>query len=169
MPITGFLKIDDIPGESRRVDHEDEIDVFGVSWEIEQATATRSGRVRARADMGPLVVHKYYDASSPYLARATEQGRAFPEMVLSLRKDSGEAHLDYLVITMENCLVASYRFANDDPSHPDGLIVERVEIDFETVKLIYTVQADDHSAGDVHEVDLGGSARATTLRGLTAR
>lgn len=157
MPLTGYLKIGDIPGESQRVDHEDEIDIFDLSWGMEQrrTAMTGRGRARARADVGPISVKKRYDASSPYLAEAVATGKSFRDMVLFVRKDSGEAHLDYLVITMENVIVTAYDMggASDDAS---DVIEEEIEIDFEAVTIKYTRTADDFSALGTHEVRLRG-------------
>ena len=156
MPITAFLKIPNIPGESRSADHEDEIDVHGVHWGVarkNKAAKGGRGRARSRAVASPLEVHKFYDAASPYLALSTLQGKAFDEIVLSVRRDSGEAHLDYLVITMTNCTLKSYDMFNDGVDDPLLEISERVSITFEQVNIKYTVQADDHSAGDEHEIE----------------
>jgi len=77
MPLTGYLKIGDIPGESQRVDHEEEIDVHDIAWNIEQTSSTSvgRGRRRARVETGPLVIKKYYDAASPYLAQSVSKGK----------------------------------------------------------------------------------------------
>ena len=104
MPLTAYMKIPDIAGESQRADHEDEIDIHDVQWVIEQASVAQVGRGRSqsRARVDALICAKYYDASSPYLALACMQAKSFDEIVLMVRKDSGEAHLDYLTITMTN-------------------------------------------------------------------
>lgn len=153
MPITGYLKIDDIAGESKAAEHEDEIDVFDLGWQIERDIGSRigRGRVRSRVVASPLVVSKYYDASSPYLALAVAQGRSFKEAVLSVRKDSGDAHLDYLTITMQNVLISGYEM---DGLEDMPVIAETVELSFEAATVKYVVQAEDHSAGDTHEVEI---------------
>ncbi len=156
MAFTGYLKIDGIDGECRRADHEGEIDVWGVKLDASQksSAATGSGRVRGRATVSDLTLHKWYDAASPYLALACMQGKSFPEIIFTARKDSGEAHLDYLTITMSNCLISAYNMMQESPA-ADGadLIAEQVGISFEKVKIKYVVQADDHSKGDEHEVE----------------
>jgi type VI secretion system secreted protein Hcp len=169
MPLTGYLEIDEIAGESTQVDHEDQIDVYGVSWKIEQTVSSVSGRTRSRADMGPLVAHKYYDAASPYLAKAVEQGRAFPEARFYAATESGGTQLDYLVITMTNVIVVSYGFANEDPEGPEDRLAERVEIDFEKADIKYARDMGGGTSGDEHEVSLGGAARATAIRSFAPR
>jgi len=155
MGITGYLKIEEIPGESLRAEHEDEIDVHGAHWRIAQKSGTSmgSGLTQARAEVGSLTVHKFYDAASAYLAHSSMRGTSFPEMIFYARKDSGEAHLDYLTITMTNCIISGYEMDNDGSDPDVQMISERVSIAFEKVKIMYTVQAEDGSAGDEHEIE----------------
>lgn len=162
MAITGYLLVPDIAGESKRADHEDEIDVHGLQWSIQQSerTSTGRGRTQSRAKVDNLVITKFTDASSPYLALASMQGKSFDKLVLSVRKDSGDAHLDYLVITLTNCQIAGFDMEAGPPNHDGSLITERVAISFERVAMKYTVQADDHSAGDEHEIEFDIAAGA---------
>ena len=153
MPVTGFLKIPDVKGESATKGHEDEIAINGLSWGLGRAGLGGSGRARSRAEVDNLTVLKFYDAASPFLARAVHQGRGFDEIVITLRKDSGEAHLDYLQVTLTNCTIADYRMANGGTDDPLTDISEAVEIGFEAIAIRYIVQADDLSAGAEHEVE----------------
>lgn len=154
MPLTGYLKIPDIDGESQRAEHEDEIDIHDVEWAIEQAAVAQIGRGRSqsRARVDALKFRKFYDASSPYLALACMQARSFDEVVLTVRKDSGEAHLDYLTITMTNVVLSSYHVLGNNSDLHD-MIEEQGGFSFEQVNVKYIVQADDHSAGDEHEIE----------------
>lgn len=150
----GFLKIDDIQGESTVVDHEEEIDITGFQWGLERSTSTarRRGRARSRVEVDSLAVSKFADAASVYLALACMQGKSFPEVVLTMRKDSGEAHLDYLTITMTNVVIEGYDIVKD-PDEPDQMPVEEVAFNFEEVKFTYIEQNPDGSAGDEHEIE----------------
>ena len=153
MALTGTLLLPDIGGESVRAEHEDEIDVHAIDWGIAQGAKSQTGKGRSqgRAEVGPISVSKLTDASSAYLALACMQGKSLDECVLTIRKDSGDAHLDYLIITMTNVTISSYSML---PTAPDSLVIEeRVSLTFEKVKYLYTVQADDHSAGDEHEIE----------------
>ncbi|WP_298839707.1 type VI secretion system tube protein Hcp [uncultured Roseobacter sp.] len=158
MPLTGYLKIEDIPGESQRAGHEDEIDVWGMQFDVRQMAGQQigRGRARARADIDPLVVHKAVDASSPYLADAVWRGKAFPEVTLAVARTSGETSLDYLVITMENVTVTACGFGNEQPGGEDETVFERVELEFEKVSLRYTRQNQGGLPDAEHEVELGG-------------
>lgn len=156
MAFTGYLKIEDIKGESKRADHEDEIDCFGAHWSIAQTSSasTGSGRTRSRAQINDFIVHKWTDAASPYLALACMQGKSFAEIVFMVRKDSGEAHLDYLQVTMTNCIISSYLMdQSSSESSADDMLHETVGFSFEKIGVKYIVQADDHSAGNEHEIE----------------
>lgn len=155
MTMNGYLKIGDIAGESRRVQHEDEIDVHDVLWSMKNSGSSRSGkgRSRSRAKVSPLVVRKFTDAASPYLALACMQGKSIPEVVLAVEKGGGDggAHLDYLVITMTNVRFSKFEVLGVGDGD-DGMIEEELGLVFENVEIKYTVQADDHSAGAEHEI-----------------
>jgi len=155
MPITGYMKIDEIQGESVRAGHEDEIDVFGLHWKTAQASSANSGsgRTQSRAQVSAFTCRKVMDASSPYLALACMQGKSIPEITVCVRKDSGEAHLDYLTVVMENCIISSYEMENDGSEPNDQMISEVISISFEIIKETYVVQADDHSAGAEHSIE----------------
>lgn len=154
MALAAYLKIGDIKGESQRVDHEEEIDIHDMRWNIEQGSAAQvgKGRARARAQISAIELSKFADASSVYLALACMQGKSFPDMVLSVRKDSGEAHLDYLIITMENVTISKYEVLGTGDNEEGQMIEEALGLVFENVTYKYTVQEDDHSAGGEHEI-----------------
>ena len=154
MGLSGFLKIDDIDGESQHAGHEDEIDVHGVQWKMRAGARSQkgSGRTNSRARVRDLVCVKVTDAASPYLALACMQGKSYPEATLTLARDSGGAQLDYLVIVMTNVVLTRFEMANDGSDPGDEALTEHVALSFEQVKYTYTVQADDHSAGDEHEI-----------------
>jgi len=156
MPLTGYLKIPDIAGESQRADHEEEIDLYNIEWLVKQASAAEigAGRTRGHAEIGPVIVHKYYDASSPYLALACMQGKSFDESVVMVRKDSGEAHLDYLTITLTNMTISHYQMLGASDEIEDGqMIRESLGLTCENIAVKYVVQDDAHAAGDEHEVE----------------
>lgn len=154
MYLTGYLKVPDIDGESQRVEHEDEIDIRNVRWKVGQPGTAQvgSGRTQARAEISSFEFDKIYDASSPYIALATMQGKSLKECVFMARRDSGEAHLDYLTITMTNCVFTKYEMlgAIDEQGHE---LAESIGIICENLKIKYIVQDEEHNAGDEHEIE----------------
>ena len=153
MALTGYMKIEDIPGESKRADHVDEIDLSGLSWGASQTNTVvlGSGRSAGKASISSIAISKYYDAASPYLALACMQGKAFAEIIITARKDSGDVHLDYLTITIGGCMLDSYQVGASMDG--EAMPTESISIAFDTIKIKYIQQADDHSAGDEHEIE----------------
>ena len=135
---TAYLKIGDIKGESQRVDHEDEIDIISWSWGAE---SNRKGSC-----IEDIKLVKYVDRSSPLLLLGQANQARYPTAVLSVRKDSGEAHLDYLVITMTNVQISRF---DTSGAASDGIPTETVSLTFDNLEYQYTRQAEDHSAGEV--------------------
>ncbi|MFK7868470.1 MAG: Hcp family type VI secretion system effector, partial [Roseobacter sp.] len=133
MPLTGHLKLDDIPGESTEQGHEGEIDVFGLSWGVERSASAQvgRGRARARADVGPMVFEKFLDKSSTKIAEATSKGRSFAEAtVFVTRRARGGRSVDYLKFSLENVIFTSYEFDAGEPDDPDPRLTEAVVMDF---------------------------------------
>jgi type VI secretion system secreted protein Hcp len=155
MPISGYVKIEEIKGESKRADHEGEIDVHSIAWTVAQRSSANlgGGRTRGRAEISDITVRKFTDAASPYLAQAAMQGKSLPEIVIMARKDSGDAHLDYLQITLSNAAVSGFRLLGSAAGSEEQLPEEEVGFTAEKIKMKYIVQADDHSAGDEHEFE----------------
>lgn len=151
--LTGYLKIPDIPGESQRAEHEDEIDIHGISWGVEaQAADDGSGRTRARAEVSAITLKKYYDASSPYLFLSAAQGKSFDEITITFtRSNPDSGSFPYLTITLSNCVVTNYQVTGG--TSVDDKQSEEVGLSFETINIKYVIQADDHSAGDEHEIE----------------
>lgn len=54
---------------------------------------------------------------------------------------------------MTNCVLTDYQMENSGSDDPLTDISEAVDISFEKIRIIYIVQADDHSAGDEHEIE----------------
>ena len=83
------------------------------------------------------------------------QGKAFDEIVISFRQDSGEAHLDYLKVTLTNVVISSHSLSGSSMGEE---ITDNIALSFEKINVVYTMQADDHSSGDEHEIEYDISA-----------
>lgn len=153
MPLSGYVKIEEIKGESKRKDHTDEIDIHSIAWNISQRSSANigSGRTRGRAEISDITVLKLVDAASPYLFQATVLGASYDEVVIMVRKDSGEAHLDYLQFTLSKAAVSAYRILPLQLDDEEQIPQEEVSFTAEKIMMKYIVQADDHSAGAEHD------------------
>ncbi len=149
MAFTGYLKLPDIPGESVKADHTDEIDIFGADFSVMQessATAT-TGLVAGTAHASSFNFQKFYDASSVYLMQASLTGAHLADAVFAVRKDSGDAHLDYLTVTLTNVVVSNYSLSGGG----DQNIVESISLSAEEIKFTYVQQGADGAASNEHE------------------
>ena len=134
--LTGYLKIPSIPGESQRVNHEGEIDIYGIDWGVVRTVADGSSAGGGGALVfDSVVLSKEMDKATPKLIEAVTKGQNIPEVVITLSKDSGEAHLDYLKITLTNVTVSSYNFMDE------GFVdvpVSSVGLQYQQIKIVYT-------------------------------
>lgn len=164
--LSGFLDLPDIAGGSRHANHKNQIEIHRVGWSVAQETAAARGRgrVRSRTQIAPLVVGKWYDAASPYLALAAMEGRSFESAVLSFHHEASGKHMDYLTITLGNVLIAHYDVLDEynELDEPVRSIPERIGLDFETIRIRYVEQNRRGGAGDEHEIafDIAAGARA---------
>lgn len=151
MAFSGYLKIEDIPGESKRSGHEEEIVIASFSWGASRAAFRNSGGQRESGlpDIQSISISKDYDCASPYLALACIKAKNLGEVVMTLRKDQGDEHQDYLTITMTNTLIENYQVSGGGGGNP----IDSLTLSFDTMKIKYLQDADDLSDGGEHEVE----------------
>lgn len=159
MPIQGFLKLPDIDGESQTPQHEGEIDVWGVEWSIDVGASSvgRFARSRARSDMGPLVVHKFYDKSSPKIAQAIQQQRRLNEVTFTATSQTEVGSLDYLIITMENVMISDYRMHQIERDGDATFIEEIFALEFQSVDIKHIAVSETGTAEEETNVKLSES------------
>jgi type VI secretion system secreted protein Hcp len=151
MAFAAYLKIEDIPGESKRSGHENEIVVSSFSWSTVRSAFRNSGGQRESGlpEVQALQMSKDYDASSPYLALACIKAKNLGEVVLALRKDAGDEYTDYLTITMTNVLVEAYGTSGGSGGNP----MDTLTLSFDSIKMVYIQDADDLTEGGEHEIE----------------
>ncbi len=124
MAIHGYLKIPDIPGESVRDGHRDEIEVHGLEFGMNVPHGRPDGPRRGRVEIGTIVITKFYDRASPYLKRALVDNRSLREGVLAVVRTVDGQTEDYLVVTLAEVGVTTYAL-HPAPDRED-LLEERV-------------------------------------------
>lgn len=151
-----FIKFPkDIKGETSQTGHVDEVPAIKVEWSMSRnIELTSSSRVTGRATVSDLIVTKSFDSSSNDLAKACFNATALDEIVVTFRKDVGDASLDYLTYTLGDCLISSYAVAaaGDAP-------METFTISFIKAKSKYKKLANDHSPASDHEFEFDLRAR----------
>ena len=133
--LDGFLKVPDIPGPSERDGHEEEIEIHGIKFDMQAPHDPNSLSRRGKVALEMLKVYKYYDMSSPYLKKALFDNTPMDDVVASARRTIEGETSDYLVITLTNASVMSYRMYQSE-DEPD-LIEEEVGFAFHAIKFVY--------------------------------
>jgi len=145
MAMDMFMKIADIKGESVDDKHKEEIDVLAWSWGFQQSGNAHAG---GGAGAGKVNVHdlsftKHIDKSSPDLYLSCCNGKHLGSAVLTVRK-AGEQPLEYLIITMEDVIIASI---SPGGSGGEDKLAENVSLNFARVKVDYTEQTAKGGSG----------------------
>lgn len=144
MAVDMFLKIDGIKGEAQDDKHKDEIDVLAWSWGMSQSATSHvgggggSGRVAVQG----LSVTKYMDKATPNLMSYCCNGKHIPKVLLTVRKAGGDKPLEYMKITMEDCLVSN---VSTGGSGGEDRLTENLSLNFAKFKVEYTPQKPDGS------------------------
>lgn len=145
MAVDMFMKIDGVTGEARDSAHTDEIDVLSWAWGMSQSGSRHvgGGGGAGKVNVRDLSFVKYVDKSSTDLLLFCCNGKHVPKAVLTIRK-AGETPLEYLKITMSDCLISSI---DTGGSGEQDRLVETVMLNFAKVEVEYTPQEEGGSGG----------------------
>jgi type VI secretion system secreted protein Hcp len=144
-----------IKGETEQAGHEEEVAATSLQWGAGRAISIASvGRETGLATVSDIVFTKSFDSASNDLANACLLATPLDEIVITFRKDAGEASLDYLAYTLTDCLISNYSMSAGGETP-----VESVSISFIKIKGLYKKQASDHSAASEHEFEYSLRAR----------
>lgn len=149
MAVDQFIKIATIDGESADDKHKNEIDVLAWSWGAAQSGTMHqsTGGGAGKASFQDISITKYVDKSTPLLLQACAMGSAIDQCDLVVRKAGGKAPLEYMKITMKECLISSISTGGSGGSDQ---LTENISINFGQFKVVYTLQNEDGTgAGEV--------------------
>lgn len=140
MAFDAFLKIKDIKGESVDDKHKDEIVLESFSWGVANTGAGyagSAGRATGKSSPTDFSVMKKIDKSSPDLFAACASGKHTAEMIVTVRKATGDKPLEYLVYKFNDVMVSSYQAGG---SSGGDLPVETVSFNYAKVQISYVPQ-----------------------------
>jgi type VI secretion system secreted protein Hcp len=149
MAVDMFLTIKGIEGESKDSKHKGEIDVLSWNWGVTQSGSGHIGRGSGvgKAEFQDMTIHKWLDQASNKLLRLCATGEHIKEAVLTVRK-AGKEQLEYLKITMQECLITSVQ-TGEFVADNDDRLKETVGINFAKVSFEYWPQTGEGSLGGV--------------------
>lgn len=143
--INGYLKVPDIPGPAKRDGHDKEIMVYRVDFNMHAPYDSNSLSRRGGVEMDMVVFTKQYDMSDPYLKKALFDNTKFGEVKFSAVRTIDKKTSDYLVVTMTDATVMSYRV---HPSADEQDVLES-EVGFAYHKIKFTYDKDHEIEMDV--------------------
>lgn len=145
MAVDMFMKLEGITGESVDAKHKGEIDVLAWSWGISNSGSahTGTGSGAGKANFQDLSFTKYVDLATTPLMLAAANGKHVKSAVLVVRK-AGETPLEYITITMTQCLVTS---TSTGGSGGEDRLTENVTLNFASVTVHYAEQTKTGAAG----------------------
>ena len=154
MAVDAFIKFINadgttIDGESSDAKHKNEIEVLSYSWGIENQSSAGSGG--SGGGSGKASFHEFHfvshlQKSSPLLFLKCATGEHIKQGIISVRK-SGGGQPDYLKLYLTDVLVSSFDqdVTADDR---DDVPSESISLNFEKVRVEYTVQNSKGAVGD---------------------
>jgi type VI secretion system secreted protein Hcp len=152
MAVDMFLKIEgeDIKGEAVDAAHKDEIDVLAWSWGATQSGSmhTSKGGGSGKVNVQDISITKWVDSATSPIFKSVCNGESFKKCTLTVRK-AGKSPLEYLVITMEKCIISS---VSTGGSGGEDRLTENISINFAKFKVAYTPQKEDGSGDAAKEV-----------------
>ena len=136
-----FLKIDDVPGESKREGMEDTIEISSFSWGETQSGAaqTGSGVTESGVNMQDFCFVAPVSKASPKLLVKCAGGKTIPSAEFSCRKSVGDKQDVYLKYKFTNFVIASYQMTGADTGSP----TDQFAFNFEKIEIEYKPQKDD--------------------------
>jgi type VI secretion system secreted protein Hcp len=142
-----FLKLTGIDGEATDDKHNNEINVQSWSWGASQQATYQldGGGTAGRAQVQDLTFVHNYDKASPNLMMWCCQGKKIDEAVLTQLKAAGDDKIDFLKVTLNDCVVSSVNPSGGG----DNLPIETVSINFAKYKIEYTKQKEDLTGDSV--------------------
>lgn len=147
-----FLKIDGIRGESQDRQHKDEIELQSFAWGNSNAdsqggaSGTASGKVTFQDFQFAAPASK----AGPQLMLHCATSQLIKRAVMTGRKEGGRAPLEYLKITLEDVLVASY--LSSGSSGDGGAPIDTASLKFGKIEVEYREMRADGKIGDTVRV-----------------
>ena len=131
---TMYLKLPDIDGESQQQDHEDEIIVSGVSWEVSIPDAALSGRMRARTSFSGITISKDTDLATNAMLDCIAKNKKLGNVELTFASGASDGINEYLIFNLNNVRITSYKMeASEAAQKPKELWT----LNFENISSVY--------------------------------
>jgi len=139
MAVDMSMDIEGIEGESKIKGFDKKIDILAWSWGMSQSGTFHGGGGggSGKVNVQDLSFTKWVDKASTPLMLHCANGKHVPKCKLTVRKAGGDDPVNYIVITMDNCIVTS---VSTGGSGGEDRLTENVTLNFEKVTVDYMKQ-----------------------------
>lgn len=156
MAMDMFLKITDIPGESRDDKHKQEIDIYSFSWALSQSGSASSGGGggAGKSEFQDFSFAMPVSKASPKLFLACASGAHLSEATLTVRK-AGATQVEFLVYKLSDCIVSTYQEGADSggdlPTDAFSLNFAKIEVSYKEQDLKGGLGAETKAGWDLKQ------------------
>lgn len=145
MAVNGFVNFGDIKGESTDKDHKDWVSIMGYHESVAHSfVAQKTGASSTAAAHSEFSITKLIDAATPKLYEACATGKHIKEVTIDLA--SAKRGSPYLQIKLEDVVITGVANSSD-PASPVQIPSETVSLAHGAIKVTYTKQKPDGTAG----------------------
>ncbi len=139
------LKIDSIPGESRKKGHEGQIEILNWSFGMDQQASVGQGHGSGagRVQVRDLTLSKYICKADTALMQHCCNGKHIPEITLFCEKAGGDSTVEYVKIVCKQVLVTNHSVSGSE----GDLVIASVSLNFSEYVFTYTQQEAEGNAG----------------------
>lgn len=134
-----FLKLTDVPGDSKVTGFTEQIEVGSFSFSTSQAVSpirSNTSHTIGRPNLSLFNLTKQCDSASPTLCKKLWAGATLAEAIFTACRSEGVDLLAYMTITMENVVVANYSISGGG-----GEPYENVSLNYSKITYNYIPQA----------------------------
>lgn len=140
-----YLKLPDIKGESTVEEYADQIEINSFSYSCSQPTSpvrSNDGPTTGRAMHNLISLSKSMDLASTDICKQVWGGNTLADAVITFCRTDNNKDLPYLVITLEEVVVANYTISGGG-----GIPSESISLNFSTIKFDYKQQKKEGQEG----------------------
>lgn len=140
------IKIDSIPGESRKKGHEGQIEITSWAFGMDQQASVGHGHGSGagRVSVRDVVLTKNICKADAALMQHCCAGKHIPEVTLFCEKAGGDTTVEYVKIVMKQVLVTNHTVSGALGS---DVVTVDVSLNFAEYVITYTQQNQDGAAG----------------------
>ena len=140
MAVNAFVTFyDKADGESIQKGKEKWVEIKGWGWDVDAETSwTKGGGASVgKPNPGKMSIEHYFDTASTVILGYICSGKAFPKVQLEMMKTTGRGTPEtYFTMTMEDAFITKVSNSGTE----EGVVVQRFEMVFKTVKIEYKPQ-----------------------------